>query len=112
MMIWDEGTFTPEVEVDKGVRKEVADKMEADETARAGLRDGNLKFHLYGKKLSGSFALVRTKGLGGQKEAWLLIKHKDQHCKTGYNANDYDFSAASNRTLTQIAEGSRRDGES
>ena len=47
---------------------------------------------------------VRTKGLGGGKEAWLLIKHRDEHCQAGYDANDYDSSAASTRTLAQIAE--------
>jgi bifunctional non-homologous end joining protein LigD len=78
---------------------------EAEETAEAGLRDGNLKFTLYGKKLRGSFALVRTRGLGGAKEAWLLIKHRDEYCVTGYNANNYDFSAVTNRSLEQIARG-------
>ena len=104
VMIWDEGTFTPEVEIAKGTRKLVTSRDEAEEVARAGLRDGILKFTLYGKKLSGSFALVRTKGLGGGKEAWLLIKHRDAHCKSGYDAKDYDFSAASNRTLAGIGE--------
>ena len=105
VMIWDEGTFTPEVEVRKGVRELVKGTEEAEETAEAGLRDGNLKFTLYGKKLRGSFALVRTRGLGGAKEAWLLIKHRDEYCVTGYNANNYDFSAVTNRSLEQIARG-------
>ena len=103
VMIWDEGTFTPEVEVAKGTRRLVASRDEAEDVAQSGLRDGNLKFTLYGKKLTGSFALVRTKGLGGGKEAWLLIKHRDDHCQAGYDANDYDSSAASNRTLAEIA---------
>jgi len=105
VMIWDDGTYTPEVEVGKGVRELVKGREVAEETAEAGLRDGNLKFTLYGKKLHGSFALVRTKGLGGAREAWLLIKHKDEYCVPGYNANDHDFSAASNRSLEQIARG-------
>ena len=105
VMIWDEGTYTPEVEVRKGVRELVKGRGEAEETAEAGLRDGNLKFTLYGKKLQGSFALVRTRGIGGAKEAWLLIKHRDEYCVGGYEANEYDLSAASNRTLEQIAKG-------
>jgi len=76
VMIWDEGTYSPEVEVRKGVRELLKGREEAEETAEAGLRDGNLKFTLYGKKLRGSFALVRTKGLGKEREAWLLIKHR------------------------------------
>ena len=103
VMVWDEGTYTPEVEVRKGVRELVKGREEAQETAEAGLRDGGLKFTLYGKKLRGSFALVRTTGLGGAREAWLLIKHRDVYCVAGYDANDYDFSAATNRSLEQIA---------
>ncbi len=105
VMIWDEGTYTPELELGKGVRRQVTGKDEAAETAEVGLRDGNLKFTLYGKRLKGSFALVRTRGLGGSKEAWLLIKHRDEYCVTGYDANDYGASAVSNRTLEEISRG-------
>ena len=103
VMIWDEGTYTPEVEVKKGVRELVKGRDGGEETAEAGLRDGILKFTLYGKKLHGSFALVRTKGLGGAREAWLMIKHRDEYCVAGYDANNYDLSAATNRTMAQIA---------
>jgi len=102
VMIWDEGTYNPEIEISKGVRKEITNRKEAEDVARKSLQDGNLKFHLYGKKLRGSFALVRTAGFGG-KESWLLIKHRDEYSKPGYDANDYDFSAISDRSLTQIA---------
>jgi bifunctional non-homologous end joining protein LigD len=80
------------------------DGVEAGEVAREGFRDGNLKFTLHGKRLRGSFALVRTRGLGANKEAWLLIKHRDQYCQVGYDANDYDLSAVSNRSLAQVSE--------
>jgi len=109
VMIWDEGRYTPEVEAEKGDRRLVKENPEAAEVAAAGLRGGNLKFTLYGKKLRGSFALVRTKGFGGAKEAWLLIKHRDSHCIAGYDANDYDFSAVSGRSLAQISDGTHRD---
>ncbi len=104
VMIWDEGLFTPEVEVAKGERRLVTESQEAAEVAAASLRDGNLKFSLYGKKLQGSFALVRTRGLGGRREAWLLIKHRDDYCRTGYDASDYDYSAVTNRSISEIAE--------
>jgi bifunctional non-homologous end joining protein LigD len=107
VMIWDKGMFAPEVEIGKGVRRVVKDREEASEVAAASLRDGNLKFTLYGKKLHGSFALVRTKGFGGGREAWLIIKHKDRYCRAGYNANDYDYSAESNRSLAEIAGGAK-----
>lgn len=102
VMIWDEGTYVPELEVTKGVREEVSIREEAERVASESLREGNLKFRLYGKKLKGSFALVRTAGLAG-KESWLMIKHRDEYSQQGYDANDYDISAVSGRTLAQIA---------
>ena len=102
VMIWDEGTYSPEIEVSKGVRREVTTREEAEEVAKAGMKEGNLKFRLYGKKLRGSFALIRTAGFRG-KESWLLIKHADEYSRQGYDAKDYDFSAVSGRTLAQIA---------
>jgi bifunctional non-homologous end joining protein LigD len=106
VMIWDEGTYRPEKEIEKGVRYEITNFSEAQEVAAKSLKDGNLKFRLYGKKLQGSFALVRTRGLQG-KDSWLLIKHRDEYCKEGYDANDYDFSAISSLTLKEIAEKSQ-----
>lgn len=104
VMVWDEGTYNPEREVSKGVREEVRNKTEAEEVASKSLREGNLKFRLYGKKLQGSFALVRTKGFGdSDREMWLLIKHRDEFCKEGYDANDYVYSALSKKTMAQIA---------
>lgn len=103
VMIWDEGTYNPEVEKEDGSRTEVVGD-ETEGTIRKALRDGNLKFRLYGKKLKGSFALVRTSGFGGKKEAWLLIKHRDEYSKAGYDANNYDYSATSGLSMKQIAE--------
>ncbi len=101
VMIWDEGTYRPELEVAKGVRQEITNVSKAQEVAAQSLKEGNLKFRLYGKKLQGSFALVRTRGMQ-MKEAWLLIKHRDGYCKEGYDANDYDFSAVSGLSLNEI----------
>ncbi len=102
VMIWDEGTYMPEVEISRGLRKLIDDPAEWDEVAHRSLLEGNIKFALSGKKLSGSFALVRTTGIR-KRESWLLLKHKDGYCRSGYNANDYDFSAVSGRTMEQIA---------
>ena len=102
VMIWDEGTYCPEIEIGKGVRKEVTERDAAEEVMRKGLQEGELLFRLYGKKLSGSFTLIRTRRFGG-KESWLLIKHHDEYTKMGYDANQYDFSAVSGRSFTEIA---------
>ena len=103
VMIWDEGKYHPQIEIEKGVRYDVTNISEAQKVAAKSLKDGNLKFRLYGKKLQGSFALVRTKGLQS-KEAWLLIKHRDEYCKEGYDAKDYDYSAVSGLALDEIAK--------
>lgn len=101
VMIWDEGYYIPEIEVSKGVRKEISDRTEGEKVMQEGLKKGELKFVLHGKKLNGSFAFVKTKGWG-PKNSWLLIKHNDTFVQKGYDANDYDFSAVSKRTIDEI----------
>jgi bifunctional non-homologous end joining protein LigD len=102
VMVWDEGTYNPEVERDKGKREEITERSAVEEVMRKGLQKGRLLFRLYGTKLQGSFALIRVHGFKG-KESWLLIKHHDEYTKMGYDANMYDFSAISNRSLAEIA---------
>ena len=102
VMIWDEGTYCPEIEIGKGVRQEITEREAAEEVMRNGLKEGELLFRLYGKKLHGSFTLIRTRMFGG-KESWLLIKHHDEYTRMGYDANTYDFSAVSGRSLAEIA---------
>jgi len=106
VMVWDEGTYAPEVERDKGKWEEITERSAAEEAMRKGLQEGRLLFRLYGTKLQGSFSLIRVRGFGG-KESWLLIKHHDEYTKKGYDANTYDFSAISNRSLAEIAANQR-----
>lgn len=49
--------------------------------ARAGLKNGELKFILHGDVLRGSWVLVRTRKQGS-KQQWLLIKHHDEFAGT------------------------------
>src|SRR5213079_2344740 len=57
VMIWDRGTWEPESpDVNKALAK------------------GDLKMRLHGKKMKGSWVLVRMRD-----RQWLLIKHRDQH---------------------------------
>lgn len=102
VMIWDEGTYNPEIEIEKGVRKEITDDKEGEKVLKEQLKKGEIKFMLYGEKLQGSFALVKTKGFGGPN-AWLLIKHKDDYVQPGYDAKNYDVSARSKKSLEEIA---------
>jgi bifunctional non-homologous end joining protein LigD len=87
VMVWDTGTWVPEA----------ADVDEA-------LRKGELKFTLHGKKLKGSWVLVRTRGFGkSPKPSWLLIKHRDVFASAIDLASAASRSAVSNRTLAEIA---------
>jgi len=89
VMIWDRGYW------------------DSDDPGR-GFKKGDLKFTLNGDKLHGSWVLVRMRNRGGEKRTnWLLIKHRDEFVREG-EANDVldeDRSAASGRTMEQIAAG-------
>jgi len=87
VMLWDRGTWTPEVpDVD------------------AALKKGELKFTLHGKKLKGSWVLVRTKGYGSsKKESWLLIKHRDRYASSEDVLEKKPLSVLSNRSFEEIA---------
>jgi bifunctional non-homologous end joining protein LigD len=67
VMLWDRGSWTPEVD-----------------DIDAALKKGDLKFTLDGYKLKGSWVLVRTGGRypgarsGSDGRSWLLIKHRDE----------------------------------
>lgn len=87
VMIWDRGTWEPEVnDVD------------------AALAKGDLKFTLRGKKLRGSWVLVRMR-----PRQWLLIKHRDHEASKTDLTTAKPRSAVSRRTLAGIA---RRAGAS
>jgi bifunctional non-homologous end joining protein LigD len=87
VMVWDRGRWTPEVaDVD------------------AALRKGELKLALDGKKLRGSWVLVRTRrGPSSGKPSWLLIKHRDAFASVGDVATEAARSVVSGRTLAEIA---------
>jgi bifunctional non-homologous end joining protein LigD len=87
VMIWDNGTWNPEV---------------ADVDAALG--KGDLKFSLTGKKLRGSWVLVRTRPRPGEDRApWLLIKHRDEWAGTQDVTELSPRSIVSNRLLIEIA---------
>jgi bifunctional non-homologous end joining protein LigD len=81
VMIWDRGTWEPEVD-----------------DVDAALAKGDLKFTLHGKKLRGSWVLVRMR-----PRQWLLIKHRDKNASTSDIAAAKPRSAVSRRTLAGIA---------
>lgn len=102
VMVWDEGYYIAEIEVEKGVRKLIPDFDEGEKVMEEGLKKGELKFTLHGSKIKGSFALIKTRGFG-PKNSWLMIKHKDEFVQVGYDANSFDFSAVSKKSIDEIA---------
>jgi bifunctional non-homologous end joining protein LigD len=93
VMLWDTGTWQPQpghTDVD------------------AGLRDGSLKFTLYGEKMKGNWALIRMggKAASSEKPQWLLIKEHDSHEHTEDEpeiAGQQPDSVATGRSMEQIA---------
>lgn len=102
VIVWDQGTYFPEVQEENGKRIQIKDKKEAEKVMEEGFKKGEMKFFLMGKKLKGSFALVKTHGFAG-KNAWLLIKHRDEYVKEGWDAKDFDFSEVSGKSLTETS---------
>jgi bifunctional non-homologous end joining protein LigD len=80
-MIWDRGTWEPEVP-----------------DVSAALAKGELKLTLHGKKLRGSWVLVRTRN-----RQWLLIKHRDAFASTDDLTLSKPLSVVSRRTMGGIA---------
>jgi bifunctional non-homologous end joining protein LigD len=91
VQLWDRGYWIPEGD------------------PHDGLKRGELKFSLEGKRMHGGWVLVRMKNdrKGGKRTNWLLIKHRDDDARDG----DGDAfladpkSIASGRSLAAIAAG-------
>jgi bifunctional non-homologous end joining protein LigD len=95
VQLWDRGYWAPE----------------STQSAAAMLAAGSLKFVLAGRRLKGSWVLVRMRAdrSGGQRNNWLLIKHRDQFAVGDEDAaTDEDRSVASGRSMAQIAAGTGR----
>jgi bifunctional non-homologous end joining protein LigD len=97
VMVWDHGTYTA-----------AGDEADPEAALREGFREGDLKFVLRGKRLTGSWVLVRTKGWGDRSRQgqWLLIKHRDDAADPDADpVAEHLTSARSGRTMEEIAEG-------
>ncbi len=94
VMLWDRGYWAPE---------------EGFENIGQALAKGELKFVMEGERMHGSWVIVRLKGdtPGKPKNAWLLIKHRDEGAVDGNTTGptDDDRSVASKRTMAEIAAG-------
>ncbi len=97
VMLWDRGFWEPE----------------GGDTPEKALAKGDLKFTLDGKRLKGSFVLVRMAKDrdGGKRTNWLLIKHRDEFAveKNGEAVLQKNAtSVASGRKMEEIVAGKGR----
>jgi bifunctional non-homologous end joining protein LigD len=67
VQLWDRGTW----------------KLEGNKSPEAALADGELKFTLDGKRLRGSWVLMKNDKTGRTRANWLLIKHHDDAARDG-----------------------------
>ena len=68
------------------------------------MKKGSLKFKMNGEKLKGEFALVKLKN--AEKNAWLLIKHRDKYAKET-DITKKDKSVISGKTINTIEKTSK-----
>ena len=91
VMVWDRGTWAPE------------------EDPHRGLKKGHLDFSLEGEKLRGHWHLVRMHRRPGEKRNnWLLIKANDEDARTAKDADileEMPDSVVSGRSIEEIAAG-------
>jgi bifunctional non-homologous end joining protein LigD len=80
VILWDTGTYD----------------VEGTQPAEEQLKKGELKFVLHGKKLQGSFVLVKMRKPGAKKE-WLLIKHRDDEARTDWDIEEHGRSVKSGK---------------
>jgi bifunctional non-homologous end joining protein LigD len=91
VMLWDRGTYEAE---DGG----------GAESLRRGYAKGDLKITLHGKRLRGSWVLVRMNRPG--RPQWLLIKHRDGTADPAQDVTaQHTTSVVSRRTMDSIAAG-------
>ena len=67
------------------------------EDAAVALREGLVRFTLYGKKLRGQWVIIKTKMGGGKRENWLLRKEQDEFAQPDYDPETEPASALSGK---------------
>ena len=94
VMLWDRGTYTAP-----------GDDPDPEATLRRGYEKGDFKFELHGKRLQGSWVLVRIRR-DEERRQWLLIKHRDEYAEEGSDiVAEVQTSVATGRTMEEIGAG-------
>ncbi|MDI6808320.1 MAG: DNA polymerase ligase N-terminal domain-containing protein [Candidatus Eisenbacteria bacterium] len=95
VMLWDQGTYRYD-----------GDEPDALEGLRHGYARGDFKFVLEGKRLRGSWILVRIRRGDPKKPQWLLIKHRDEFADPKSDVvAEHQTSVTTGRTMEEIANG-------
>ena len=97
VIVWDEGIYTPD---EDGVTS-WDDKVEGSRRMNEGIAAGKVSFTLQGRKLRGSFALIKTKY---RADSWLMIKHRDEFASER-DLGLEDVSVRSGLTIQDLKEG-------
>ena len=98
VMLWDRGTYT--------FWQRDPDPVER---LREGYARGDFKFELRGRRLRGTWVLVRIRRGDPDKPQWLLIKHKDDAARIGFDVVAKEStSVATGRTMDEIRDGRSR----
>ncbi len=98
VIVWDAGVYSP----DEGGRLSFNNREEAEERMLQGLEDGKLSFALRGRKMRGSWTLVKT--ARGPRD-WLLIKHRDGYADPDRDILEDDRSVVSGLTIAELKAG-------
>jgi bifunctional non-homologous end joining protein LigD len=98
VIVWDEGSYEPAEPVSSSYDQQEKQLLH-------GLYSGKLKFILHGKKLKGTFALVKAKGRG--ENGWLLMKLEDKYASSS-DITLKDKSVISKKTIDQMAQSPER----
>ena len=91
VIVWDTGTYENVTER-QGRPVPVADALEA----------GHVKVVLHGQKLTGAFALTRTR-MGGDSRNWILVKIDDEDADPERDLSVEDRSVLTDRTNEDLA---------
>ncbi len=91
VIVWDTGLY----------RNLRAEKEDDGASMQKALEEGKLEIWLEGKKISGGYALIRTRKKGDER--WLLIKMKDERANARRNpVSTEPESVISGRTLEDL----------
>ena len=98
VIVWDNGTYSP----DEDGALSFHDRAEAEARVLDGIEAGKLSVTFRGRKLKGSWALVRT---SEEERSWLLIKHRDEAADPSRDLVAEDASVISGLTIADLQAG-------